>query len=51
MRTQELAQIDRRVLWHPFTQQRGWHDEEAPIIERAVGCTLFDNYGNAYLVV
>ncbi len=45
----ELADLDRRVLWHPFTQQRGWSDEVAPVIERAEGCTLWDVDGNPYL--
>ncbi len=45
----ELADLDHRVLWHPFTQQRGWSDELAPVIERAEGCTLWDVEGTAYL--
>ncbi|MGH2943611.1 MAG: adenosylmethionine--8-amino-7-oxononanoate transaminase, partial [Solirubrobacteraceae bacterium] len=49
MTTRELAAIDRRVLWHPFTQQQGWCEEEPVIIERASGCTLYDTDGNAYL--
>jgi adenosylmethionine-8-amino-7-oxononanoate aminotransferase len=49
MRTRELAEIDKRVLWHPFTQQRGWSDEEPLIIERGRGCTLYDTDGNAYI--
>jgi adenosylmethionine-8-amino-7-oxononanoate aminotransferase len=49
MNTQELAAIDKRVLWHPFTQQQGWTDEEPLIVERASGCTLYDPDGNAYL--
>jgi adenosylmethionine-8-amino-7-oxononanoate aminotransferase len=49
MTTRELADIDRRVLWHPFTQQQGWCEEEPLIIERAAGCTLYDTDGNAYL--
>jgi len=49
MRTRELAEIDKRVLWHPFTQQRGWSDEEPLIIERGRGCTLYDSDGNAYI--
>ena len=49
MTTRELADIDKRVLWHPFTQQRGWCEEEPLIIERAAGCTLYDTDGNAYL--
>ncbi len=49
MTTRELADIDKRVLWHPFTQQQGWCEEEPLIIERADGCTLYDTDGNAYL--
>jgi adenosylmethionine-8-amino-7-oxononanoate aminotransferase len=49
MTTRELADIDKRVLWHPFTQQRGWCEEEPLIIERAQGCTLYDTDGNAYI--
>jgi adenosylmethionine---8-amino-7-oxononanoate aminotransferase len=49
MRTRELATTDHRVLWHPFTQQRGWCEEDPLIIERAHGCTLYDTDGNAYL--
>jgi len=49
MTTRELATTDHGVLWHPFTQQRGWCEEEPLIIERAHGCTLYDTDGNAYL--
>ena len=47
--TARLAALDREVLWHPFTQQQGWHDEEAPIIARGEGTTLYDTDGNAYI--
>jgi adenosylmethionine-8-amino-7-oxononanoate aminotransferase len=48
--TAELAAADHRHLWHPFTQQRGWCDDEPPcVIERAEGTTLFDKDGNAYI--
>ena len=49
MTTRELAEIDKRVLWHPFTQQQGWCEEEPLIIERGAGCTLYDTDDNAYL--
>jgi len=49
-RTAELAAADRRHLWHPFTQQQGWSEEEPPIvIDRAEGTTLYDTDGNAYI--
>jgi adenosylmethionine-8-amino-7-oxononanoate aminotransferase len=44
-----LAADDRRFLWHPFTQQRGWEHEDAPTIERADGVHLFDGEGRRYI--
>jgi adenosylmethionine-8-amino-7-oxononanoate aminotransferase len=51
MRTVPAVQdADRRHVWHPFTQQRGWCEEEAPlVIDRAVGTNLYDVDGNAYI--
>ncbi|HKG17990.1 MAG TPA: adenosylmethionine--8-amino-7-oxononanoate transaminase [Solirubrobacteraceae bacterium] len=49
MDTTGLAALDRRHLWHPFTQQRGWEDETPVVIERADGATLYDSDGNAYI--
>ena len=49
MTSAELRALDREVLWHPFTQQRGWAGEDAPIIERAEGTTLYDTEGRAYI--
>jgi adenosylmethionine---8-amino-7-oxononanoate aminotransferase len=45
----ELADLDRRHLWHPFTQQQGWMEEDFPIIESADDTTLYDTEGNAYI--
>ena len=48
--TEDLAAADRRHLWHPFTQQLGWCDEELPlIIDHAEGTNLFDTEGRAYI--
>jgi adenosylmethionine-8-amino-7-oxononanoate aminotransferase len=48
--TEELARADRQHIWHPFTQQQGWTDEEPPVvIDNADGTTLFDTDGNAYI--
>jgi adenosylmethionine---8-amino-7-oxononanoate aminotransferase len=49
LRTDELRELDRRHLWHPFTQQLGWMVEDAPVIERAEGCTLWDTDGRRYI--
>jgi adenosylmethionine-8-amino-7-oxononanoate aminotransferase len=45
----DLQSADRAHLWHPFTQQRGWEGEDAPIVERAEGTDLFDVEGNRYI--
>ncbi|MEA2410917.1 MAG: adenosylmethionine---8-amino-7-oxononanoate aminotransferase [Thermoleophilaceae bacterium] len=45
----DLAADDRRFLWHPFTQQQGWHEEDAPIIEAAERCELIDIHGRRYI--
>lgn len=48
--TAELQAADRRHLWHPFTQQRAWCDEDPPlIIDHAEGTNLYDTEGNAYI--
>src|ERR1700742_2965668 len=49
MTTDALRALDRSAVWHPFTQQLGWATEEAPIVERAEGCVLYDTDGKAYL--
>ena len=40
---------DRSFLWHPFTQQRGWAEEEPIIVERAEGTDLIDLEGRRYI--
>jgi adenosylmethionine---8-amino-7-oxononanoate aminotransferase len=48
--TAELIASDRRHLWHPFTQQQGWSDDDTPlVIDHAQGTTLYDVDGNAYI--
>jgi adenosylmethionine-8-amino-7-oxononanoate aminotransferase len=45
----DLAAADRAHLWHPFTQQRGWEDEEPLIVESAEGTDLIDIDGRRYI--
>ncbi len=48
--TEDLTAADRRHLWHPFTQQQGWSEEESPVvIDHAEGTNLYDTEGNAYI--
>ena len=45
----DLAAADRAYLWHPFTQQRGWVEEQPVIVERGEGTDLVDVDGNRYI--
>jgi adenosylmethionine---8-amino-7-oxononanoate aminotransferase len=45
----DLATADRAHLWHPFTQQRGWEEEEPLIVESADGTDLIDTEGRRYI--
>ena len=48
--TAALISADRRHLWHPFTQQLGWTEEEPPlVIDHAEGTNLYDTDGNVYI--
>ena len=48
--TAELAALDRRHVWHPFTQQQGWADTEDPVmIDHGEGTNLYDTDGNVYI--
>ena len=44
-----LADKDRRYVWHPFTQMRDWSSSEPLIIARAEGNELIDTDGRRYL--
>jgi adenosylmethionine-8-amino-7-oxononanoate aminotransferase len=45
----DVAAADRRVLWHPFTQQADWTREEPLVIERGEGVWLYDADGRRFL--
>ena len=47
--TSELAAGDHRHLWHPFTQQRQWCDEEPLVIVSGSGAMLTDSNGHSYI--
>jgi len=49
MSDRDLQDLDRSVLWHPFTQQQGWAGEDFPVIDHADDTTLYDTAGNAYI--
>jgi adenosylmethionine-8-amino-7-oxononanoate aminotransferase len=43
------AQLDHDHLWHPFTQQQGWAEEEPLLIERGEGSYVIDVDGRRYI--
>ncbi len=45
----ELNDIDRNVLWHPFTQMAEYREAEPLIVACAEGCWLEDVHGKRYL--
>ncbi len=45
----DLARLDREHLWHPFTQQQGWAEEEPLIVERGEGSYVIDSDGRRYI--
>jgi adenosylmethionine-8-amino-7-oxononanoate aminotransferase len=45
----DLVDADRAHLWHPFTQQQGWVEEDPLIVDRAEGTDLIDVQGRRYI--
>ena len=45
----KLSQLDRRYVWHPFTQMRDWERAEPIVLVRGKGAMLVDAQGNKYL--
>jgi adenosylmethionine-8-amino-7-oxononanoate aminotransferase len=43
------AQLDRDRVWHPFTQQQAWCEEEPLVIERGEGSHLIATDGRRYI--
>jgi adenosylmethionine---8-amino-7-oxononanoate aminotransferase len=47
-RHERLLALDRRHVWHPFTQMAVWPDDDPLIIERAEGNHLIDDLGRRF---
>ena len=47
--TKRLIQIDKKCVWHPFTQMAGWVTGEPVIIDSAEGFYLVDTEGKRYI--
>ncbi len=44
-----LAGLDKKYIWHPFTQMKDWNAGEPLIIEKGRGNYLIDTRGRLYL--
>ena len=50
--TQRLLALDKKYVWHPFTQMRDWNADvpgKPLVIDRAEGSYLIDTQGRRYL--
>jgi len=45
----QLEDLDKKYIWHPFTQMRDYENETPLIIEKGEGNYLYDIHGNKYL--
>ncbi len=44
-----LEELDKKYIWHPFTQMKEWREETPVIISEGRGCFIKDIYGRWYL--
>lgn len=44
-----LEELDKKYIWHPFTQMKDWLDEKPIIISEGRDCFIKDIYGKWYL--
>ncbi len=45
----DLALLDQKYLWHPFTQMRDWLKRKPIVITSGEGAVLWDTRGREYL--
>lgn len=43
-----IEEKDKRYIWHPFTQMKGWLEEKQTVITEARGIELVDSEGRMY---
>lgn len=41
-------ELDKKYIWHPFTQMKGWVENPQLVIERGDGVKLYDTEGRSY---
>ena len=48
MNKKEILEIDKKYIWHPFTQQSDYEDYDPPVIVRGKNQFLYDVNGHKY---
>jgi adenosylmethionine-8-amino-7-oxononanoate transaminase len=48
-KTQKLIELDKRYLWHPFSQMADWLVDDPVVIDSGDGFYLIDTDGNRYI--
>ncbi|MHC4665564.1 MAG: adenosylmethionine--8-amino-7-oxononanoate transaminase [Planctomycetota bacterium] len=46
---EKLIELDKKYVWHPFTQMAGWLKSEPIVIDSAEGFYLIDTEGKRYI--
>ncbi len=47
-RKERILQLDRQILWHPYTQMKDYEESDPLCVERGEGVFLFDMDGTRY---
>lgn len=48
-RADEIDALDKKYVWHPFTQMKEWNEGPIVVIEKGLGNVLIDTRGRRYL--
>jgi adenosylmethionine-8-amino-7-oxononanoate aminotransferase len=44
-----IEHLDKKYIWHPFTQMQEWETEQQIVIQSGKGCILTDIHGKNYI--
>lgn len=44
----QWERMDKEYVWHPFTQMKGWNENQQLVIDHGEGVKLYDTEGKAY---
>ena len=45
----DYKQLDKKYVWHPFTQMKDWIEEDIIAVDRGEGVWLYDTDGKRYI--